>query len=91
VPWVQPRHGAFPEIHARTGGGLLFEPGSVRDLAEKLVLLARDREQALELGRRGARGVREYYSAAHMADRTLEVFRAVTDTRSRPPLALATA
>ena len=80
VPWVQPRHGAFPEIHAKTGGGLLFEPGNVRDLAEQLLLLARDREQALELGRRGALGVREHYTAAHMAERTLEVFRAVTDT-----------
>ena len=28
------RHGAFPEIMANTGGGLLFEPGDVRGLAD---------------------------------------------------------
>ena len=90
VPWVQPRHGTFPEIQAKTGGGLLFEPGNARSLAEQLLLLARDREQVLELGRRGALGVREHHTAARMAQRTLEVFRAVIDTKSRAAPALAT-
>ena len=35
VPVVQPRHGAFPEIIAKTGGGILVEPNSVDSLAEE--------------------------------------------------------
>lgn len=77
VPWVQPRHGAFVEIHEKTGGGLLFEPQDARDLAAKLLGLARDPEQRAELGRRGAEGVRAHYSAGRMAERTLEVFARV--------------
>jgi len=75
VPVVEPRHGAFPEILAKTAGGLLFEPGNVSSLAEQLHALATDRARAEDLGRRGARGVRAHYTAAQMAERTLEVFR----------------
>ena len=64
-----------------------FPGRAVRALAADVA----DREQRLELGRRGALGVREHYTAARMAERTLEVFRAVTDTSSRRALALATA
>jgi glycosyltransferase involved in cell wall biosynthesis len=83
VPWVQPRHGAFPEVHEKTGGGLLFEPNDPQSLAEQLLLLSRDREQARALGRRGAEGVRRHYDAAGMADRSLEVFKAVVDAAAK--------
>jgi glycosyltransferase involved in cell wall biosynthesis len=91
VPWVQPRHGTFPEVHEKTGGGLLFEPNDVRSLAEQLLSLARDRDQAEELGRRGAEGVRRHYTAARMAERSLEVFKAVSDAASREAPQLVTA
>lgn len=84
VPWVQPRHGAFPEILEKTGGGLLFAPQDPRSLAEKLLSLARDAGQARELGRRGALGVRRHYTAARMAEGSLEVFARVTADSSRP-------
>jgi glycosyltransferase involved in cell wall biosynthesis len=73
VPVVQPKHGAFPELLETTRGGLLFEPGDVRDLAERLLELQRDPARRAELGRRGAEAVRRHYSAARMAERTLEV------------------
>lgn len=91
VPWVQPRHGAFPELQETTGGGLLFAPNDARSLAEQLLSLARDRDQARELGRRGALGVRRHYTAARMAERSLEVFKMVTDAASRPASELVTA
>jgi glycosyltransferase involved in cell wall biosynthesis len=78
VPVVQPRHGAFPEIIEKTGGGLLFEPGSVSSLADGIQGIAEDPAQARELGRRGAAGVREHYGAARMAERALDVFRGRT-------------
>jgi len=74
VPVVQPRHGAFPEIIEKTGGGILVEPNSVDSLAEGIYSLWRDQARADELGRRGAAGVREYYSAARMAQRAVEVY-----------------
>ncbi len=74
VPVVQPRHGAFPEIIEKTGGGILVEPNSVESLAEGIYSLWRDQARADELGRRGAEGVREHYSAARMARRAVEVY-----------------
>lgn len=74
VPVVQPRHGAFPEIIERTGGGLLFDPPDLGGLADAILSLAREPERAADLGRRGALGVRQHYPARLMAERTAEVF-----------------
>jgi glycosyltransferase involved in cell wall biosynthesis len=78
VPVVQPRHGAFPEILERAGGGRLFAPGDVNDLAETLLGLSRDPAAAHRLGAEGAAGVRRHYTAAQMADRALEVYSRLT-------------
>lgn len=85
VPVVEPRHGVFPEMIKNTGGGILVEPGSVDTLAEGIFSLWRDQEHADELGRRGAQGVREHYSAAHMAQRAVEVYGRVGQTFSSVP------
>ncbi|MCA1629497.1 MAG: glycosyltransferase family 4 protein [Acidobacteria bacterium] len=74
VPAVVPRRGAFTELIARTGGGLLVEPDDARALADGLDALRRDRALADGLGRAGAAGVRENYSVARMADRALKVY-----------------
>ena len=78
VPCVQPRHGAFPELLGRTGGGVLFEPNDTGDLAQRLLGLAADREGTRTLGLQGAEGVHRHHSIARMADRALEVYRSVT-------------
>jgi glycosyltransferase involved in cell wall biosynthesis len=77
VPAVQPRRGAFPEVIERTGGGLLVEPDSTTDLAQAIHRLWKDPALAADLGRRGAEGVREQYSAARMAARALEVYGSI--------------
>ncbi|HLN00286.1 MAG TPA: glycosyltransferase family 4 protein [Bryobacteraceae bacterium] len=74
VPVVQPRHGAFPEIIQKTGGGILVEPNSVDSLAEGILSLWRDQAHADELGRRGAQGVREHHGVALMAQRAVETY-----------------
>jgi glycosyltransferase involved in cell wall biosynthesis len=79
VPCVQPRHGAFPEVLACTGGGLLFEPNDAASLADQLMVLARDRTAARALGRRGALGVRQHHSVARMADRALDVYTGIIE------------
>jgi glycosyltransferase involved in cell wall biosynthesis len=83
VPCVQPRHGAFPEVLERTGGGVLFEPNDAHDLARRLSELAADREGARALGRAGAEGVRQHHSVARMADRALEVYRETIERATR--------
>jgi glycosyltransferase involved in cell wall biosynthesis len=84
VPAVQPRHGAFPDLIEATGGGLLFAPNDVDDLALKLLVLARDRDQAERLGRAGAHGVRERFGAARMAEATLALYESLARPAARP-------
>lgn len=79
VPLVQPRRGAFTEIVETTGGGILVRPDDPADLADGLLQIARDKKLAEELGANGFRGVREHYSAAHMADRLLEAYERVSN------------
>ena len=74
TPVVQPRAGAYPEILARTGGGLLFDAEDARSLAGTLDALIRDPDLRLRLGREGAEGVRRHHTIGEMANRTLEVY-----------------
>ena len=77
VPVVQPRRGAFPEMLARTGGGVLVEPDDAGSLARAIHGLWKDRGRLTELGRRGALGVREHYHVSRMAATAVEVYRDV--------------
>jgi glycosyltransferase involved in cell wall biosynthesis len=77
VPLVQPRRGAFTEIVEKTSGGLLVEPDDAQSLAQGILKIYQDRNLADELGANGARGVREHYGAATMADRALEAYETV--------------
>jgi glycosyltransferase involved in cell wall biosynthesis len=78
VAVVQPRRGAFCEIIERTGGGVMVEPDDAVSLADGIYRLWRKPELAAEMGRRGAQGVRRYYSASQMAASALEAFQAIT-------------
>jgi glycosyltransferase involved in cell wall biosynthesis len=77
VPVVQPRRGAFTEIVEITGGGLLVEPDDPQSLADGILRLAKDRTLADELSANGFKGVREHYTAAHMADKVLSAYNEV--------------
>jgi glycosyltransferase involved in cell wall biosynthesis len=68
VPVVQPRRGAFPEIIAKTGGGLVVEPDNPDALADGWQMLQRDPDRAAALGAAGAAGVREHYEVGRMAE-----------------------
>ena len=83
VPVVQPRHGAFPEILEKTGGGLLFEPGNADDLAARPGELVRDPARGRAPGRRGAAGVRRHYGRPRMADAMDARATASADTTAR--------
>jgi glycosyltransferase involved in cell wall biosynthesis len=74
VPLVQPRRGSFTEIIERTGGGLLVQPDDPQSLAEGILKIARDPNLSENLSTNAFHGVREHYTAAHMADRLLQAY-----------------
>ncbi len=75
TPVVQPRHGAFPELLERTGGGILVEPDSPAALAEGLFRMMSDREAREAMGRRGREAVHRTAGDACMAGAMLNVYR----------------
>jgi glycosyltransferase involved in cell wall biosynthesis len=75
VPVVQPRHGSFPELVEKTGGGLLVNPDDPEDLARGLRRLLEDRAHREELGRKGKEAVHQDFNAAVMARQTVDVYR----------------
>jgi glycosyltransferase involved in cell wall biosynthesis len=75
VPVVQPRHGSFPELVTKTGGGLLVEPDDPEDLARGLRKLLEDRAHREELGRKGKEAVHQEFNATVMARKTVDVYR----------------
>ena len=77
VPLVQPRRGGFTEIIEKTGSGLLVQPDDPRALADGILEISRNQQLAAELGAKGFRGLREQYTAAHMADKLLQAYEAV--------------
>jgi glycosyltransferase involved in cell wall biosynthesis len=82
VPVVQPRRGAFTEIVESTGGGLLVEPDDPQSLADGILRLAKDQALAAELSANGFKGVREHYTAAHMADKVLAAYNELIRNQS---------
>ena len=77
IPVVLPRHGSFPEMLDATGGGLLFEPGSVEGLADALFRLMENAGEREALGRAGRQAVWRDYGEDVMAERTLQLYEAV--------------
>jgi glycosyltransferase involved in cell wall biosynthesis len=78
VPAVQPRHGSFPELVEKTGGGLLVNPADPADLAAALRRLVDDPAIADELGRKGREVVHSHFTADRMAAETAEVYSRYT-------------
>ena len=82
VPVVLPAHGAFPELIATTGGGVLVEPGSIEALAGGLEALLRDRDLRREYGRRGRVAVVREYGSDAAAAATERVYEEVMAARA---------
>jgi glycosyltransferase involved in cell wall biosynthesis len=80
IPVVLPDHGAFPELIADTGGGVLHKPLDAADLANTLADLLNDPERGEQLGGAGQHAVRERYHAQAMAKSTLELYHTLIAT-----------
>jgi glycosyltransferase involved in cell wall biosynthesis len=75
VPVVQPHRGAFPEIVAKTGGGVIVAADDPQALADEMADLCRNPARAAGLGATGAAGVREHYDVTRMAETAETVYR----------------
>lgn len=84
VPAVVPDHGAFPELVADTGGGLLYQAGDAAALAEALSRLIRDPPMGVALGRRAHQAVHARYNAQQMAQRFAGLYAELLDKPSHP-------
>jgi len=87
VPVVQPEHGAFPELIAATGGGLLTRPRDPAALAAALEALRDDPELRRRLGAAGQQAVREQFDARALAAATLDHLQDLLNAR-RPSAAV---
>jgi glycosyltransferase involved in cell wall biosynthesis len=74
VPVVQPGHGAFPEMIAKTSGGLLVKPHDPQSVAEGLYTLWKSPALRAELGQKAFDGVRQHYSVGRSADLMLAAY-----------------
>ncbi|BDC50171.1 glycosyl transferase family 1 [Bryobacterales bacterium F-183] len=77
TPFVQPNHGAFPEIARKTGGGVLVSAAEPEPIAEELIALGRNRGRLRELAARGLAGVHREYGLRASAERAVGVYERV--------------
>lgn len=69
VPFVQPDHGAFPELVSATEGGMLCPPDDPKALADSLESLLLDDVLREKMSKNGTARVRQEFSATRMAER----------------------
>ena len=77
IPVVQPRHGAFPELIAETGGGILADTESPDAIATCILQLMSNKTYRKKLGCQGKEAVHRAYSDDVMAKATLAVYREI--------------
>jgi glycosyltransferase involved in cell wall biosynthesis len=77
VPVIQPATGAFPEIIARTGGGITYNPDTIMQLADTLEKYLIEKETLKKLGREGKENVIKNLSLVKMSEGLSEVYKSV--------------
>lgn len=75
VPVVQPATGAFPEIVEKTGGGLIYSPDTISELANSLYKLLVDKELLIRLGEAGKEMVKKDLSLTKMSEGLALVYK----------------
>jgi glycosyltransferase involved in cell wall biosynthesis len=76
--------GAIPEIVDNSVTGLLFEPGNVDDLVEKIQHLWGNTELCRQLGKAGQKKARSEYSQKKYHDRLMSIYNKAIDKQFPP-------
>lgn len=77
TPLVQPALGAFPEIIAKTGGGVFYEPNTPDKLAEKWMEVLTNPDKVMEMSRKGRVSILENYTNEVLTKQVLEIYEKV--------------
>jgi glycosyltransferase involved in cell wall biosynthesis len=77
IPVVQPALGAFPEIIAKTGGGVVYEPNNPEALADAITALLDNPEKTRALGLAGRAGVEELFEAKKVTQKLINVYEKI--------------
>jgi glycosyltransferase involved in cell wall biosynthesis len=80
-PLIATRNSGFVEIICDGETGLLFEPGSVIDLAEKIIYLAVNPTERNTIGKKASAWVAENCSAPIVAQKKIMLYRRVLDEK----------
>jgi glycosyltransferase involved in cell wall biosynthesis len=78
IPVVQPATGAFPEIIARTMGGIIYSPDNVSELSANLLKLLKDNDLRNHLGKLGKEKVLTDLSLEKMSQGLSKVYNSLT-------------
>jgi glycosyltransferase involved in cell wall biosynthesis len=82
IPVVQPATGAFPEIVSKTGGGIVYSPDNLENLASSLHKLLTDKELNRQLGEAGKNIVRQDLSLDKMSSGLSDVYQKTVNNAS---------
>ena len=74
IPVVQPETGAFPEIIARTRGGITYTPDTIEELSRTLARSLNDKELLIRLGTEGKENVLQKLSLDKMSEGLSKVY-----------------
>ncbi|HPX86761.1 MAG TPA: glycosyltransferase family 4 protein [Candidatus Hydrogenedentes bacterium] len=90
VPVVQPAEGAFPEVVALTGGGILYDPAQPGAYEEALAELLSRPDYAASLGETGRRAVEKRFNIRVMADQLAAHYQECTEKTGTEPAVIST-
>ena len=82
LPIICSRIGGLPEIVEDGKTGLLYEPGNVDELADRIRTLWQNPALCQKLGEAGRRKVREDYAAERLVDQLLKIYEKVIGSRN---------
>jgi glycosyltransferase involved in cell wall biosynthesis len=77
LPVIASAVGAVPEIIEDNVSGILFEPGNIKELHDKLELLGKDPDLRVELGKKALNRYEERYTWKHFAEGMQKIFREI--------------
>lgn len=83
-PVIGARSGATPELIRDGFNGLLYDPGEISDLVEKIRLLVEHPDLARQMGENGRRFAEQHFSIQKYTDQVLQVMQDQLTRGSRP-------